>query len=260
MALQAQMVTLQAKIDKPRHTGAENHQIQIEKWFNHPRKYGEAKDKDGDSKVCGIRDLAVKLQTIYTDNPDLAPGDNFTRLLDIYKKEVDSQTDNPITLQTAYMALKHRVFKWSKEDTDYLNYSISFESPNHLARWGMTREFLEQGDAANVLMPAPKPSSEPETTASANQRLLAEYEKREADTLEAMEESNNKIRKLFEEVLQENIAIIKAEYEGEEQKDKMAEEYMDNAKKLKQKLANNKREEDEHDLKEIRKAIAKLKK
>jgi hypothetical protein len=63
---------------KPRHTGVENNQLLVEKWFNHSRKYAETKDKEtGDAKICGIRDLAVKLIEIYKKNPDLPVGDNF---------------------------------------------------------------------------------------------------------------------------------------------------------------------------------------
>lgn len=192
---------------KPRHTGVENNQLLVEKWFNHPRKYTEATDKEtGDTKICGVRDLAVKLVKLYKENPDLPVGDNFTRLLDIYKEEVDSKDDNPFTMHTAYFALKacEHVFKWSPEDTEYLNFSFSFESPNHLARHKMTRAEFELGQIyAAKWQPA---------------------------------ESSESIRQQLAECLEAKIEEIEKTFEPWETKDKIAAEKDKYEKKLKQML------------------------
>jgi hypothetical protein len=252
---------------KPRHTGEENLQLQIEKWFKHKRNYGETVDKEtGDTKVCGIRDLAVKLIKCYTDNPDLPVGNNFTRLLDIYKEEVDSKTDNPNTLFTAYSTLLHPVFKWSEEDKAYLVYSCEPRNPKQLQRQNTTLEFFEAGIEYGNKMLGPSPAFPstvvPTTTTSSNARLIARKEQQILELEEQIRGSAETIKGNMEESLERAITYIETTYEDEPWlwKDLIQKEKDENKKKLKYMLEHIDNSDTEAMIKDLRKEVAKLQK
>jgi hypothetical protein len=121
--LQAQTAAIQAiqtKVNKPRHTGEENNQILIEKWFKHPRKYPHLpppskKGEDPNDYKSGFIDLCTKLQDKFKECPDLDRADYEERLFSILKEEVIDKTENGNSYINSHVALiaLHRWFKFS---------------------------------------------------------------------------------------------------------------------------------------------------
>jgi hypothetical protein len=133
--LQAQTAAIQAiqtKVDKPRHTGEENNQILIEKWFKHPRKYPHLsppskKGQPANEYKSGFIDLCVKLKDKFKEVPDLDRANYEERLFSILKEEVVDKTENGASYINAHVALV-ALNQWFKFSDKYKQIMADFEA------------------------------------------------------------------------------------------------------------------------------------
>jgi hypothetical protein len=118
----AAIMELQTKLNKTRHTGEENDQILIEKWFNHPRKYPHLpppnkKGEEPNAYKSGFTDLCTKLQDKFKEKPDLDRADYEERLFSIFNDEVYEKSENSMSYMSACLSLTglHKCFKFSEK-------------------------------------------------------------------------------------------------------------------------------------------------